>query len=163
MKKIVSIAVFALFVSTALFAQQGSKLSPLLDSYLSIKNALTTDDAAKAGSGAADYVKTINGIDVKTLSATEQKAIQPLKDKLLSDANLIASSKDINKQRDAFVGFSSNMISLAKAAKLSTADVFVEYCPMKNASWLSTEKAIKNPYFGSEMLDCGSVKEMIKQ
>ncbi len=156
-------AVSALLISTVVFAQQNSKLSPLLDSYLNIKNALTTDDAIKAGSIAADYVKAINSIDVKTLSATEQKAIQPLKDKLLSDASLIASSKEINKQRDAFVGLSGNMISLAKAAKLSTADVFVEYCPMKNASWLSTEKAIKNPYFGSEMLDCGNVKETIRQ
>ena len=162
MKKIVSILVLVLSLNIAAFAQEKSKLSPLLDSYIGIKNALTTDDAAKAGTSAADYVKTLNMIDVKKLPAAEQKAFQPLKDKLLADANLIAVAKDINNQRDAFVGFSDNMIGLAKAAKLGTGAVFIEYCPMKNASWLSTEKAIKNPYYGSEMLECGNVKETIK-
>lgn len=159
----ISIFVLALSLNIATFAQESSKLSVLFDSYISIKNALTTDDAAKAGGSAAEYAKAVNAIDVKTLPAAEQKAFHPLKDKLSADAKLIAEAKDINKQREAFVGFSNNMISLAKAAKLSTADVFVEYCPMKKASWLSTEKAIKNPYYGSEMLDCGSVKETIKQ
>lgn len=163
MKKILSIVAIGLSLNIASFAQESSKLSALLDNYISIKNALTADDAAKAGNSAADYLKVANAIDVKTLPAAEQKAFQPLKDKLSSDAKLIAESKDINKQRDAFTGFSNNMISLAKAAKLSNTDVFVEYCPMKKASWLSTEKAIKNPYYGSEMLDCGNVKEIIKQ
>jgi hypothetical protein len=163
MKKIVSIVALTLSLNTVAFTQEGSKLSGLLDNYINIKNALTTDDATKASTNATDYLKMLNAIDVKTLSVTEQKAFNPLKDKLSSDAKLIAEAKDINKQREAFVGFSNNMISLAKTAKLSTGDVFVEYCPMKKASWLSTEKAIKNPYYGSEMLDCGSVKETIKQ
>jgi hypothetical protein len=30
------------------------------------------------------------------------------------------------------------------------------------AFWLSNEKEIKNPYFGSMMLKCGSVKETIQ-
>jgi hypothetical protein len=28
---------------------------------------------------------------------------------------------------------------------------------MKKASWLSSEKTIKNPYFGSAMLSCGEL------
>ena len=30
------------------------------------------------------------------------------------------------------------------------------------ASWLSAEKNIKNPYYGSSMLTCGSVKSELK-
>ncbi|RYF82932.1 MAG: DUF3347 domain-containing protein, partial [Chitinophagaceae bacterium] len=36
------------------------------------------------------------------------------------------------------------------------------YCPMKKALWLSNEKAIKNPYYGSAMLTCGKVTETIE-
>jgi hypothetical protein len=32
----------------------------------------------------------------------------------------------------------------------------------KGADWLSKEKEIKNPYYGSQMLNCGSVEETIK-
>ena len=129
-----------LSLNIAAFAQEKSKLSPLLDSYIGIKNALTTDDAAKAGTSAADYVKTLNMIDVKT-SGSRTKGISAVKDKLLADANLIAVAKDINNQRDAFVGFSDNMIGLAKAAKLGTGDVFIEYCPMKKRPGLALKKS----------------------
>lgn len=37
----------------------------------------------------------------------------------------------------------------------------VQFCPMKNASWLSDSKEVCNPYYGDKMLTCGSVKEEI--
>ena len=33
---------------------------------------------------------------------------------------------------------------------------------MADASWLSAEKEIRNPYYGASMLKCGSVKSEIK-
>jgi hypothetical protein len=32
----------------------------------------------------------------------------------------------------------------------------------KGANWLSKESAIKNPYYGSQMLSCGKTVETIK-
>jgi hypothetical protein len=32
----------------------------------------------------------------------------------------------------------------------------------KGANWLSKENAVKNPYYGSQMLTCGKVVETIK-
>jgi len=32
---------------------------------------------------------------------------------------------------------------------------------MKKAYWLSAEAKIKNPYFGNQMPDCGSVKNKL--
>jgi hypothetical protein len=44
--------------------------------------------------------------------------------------------------------------------------VYHDHCPMfndgKGAMWLSESKEIKNPYYGSEMITCGKVEEMIK-
>jgi hypothetical protein len=58
------------------------------------------------------------------------------------------------------------MAKLVKGGKLSSGSLYLEYCPMANentgAFWLSNEKEIKNPYFGSMMLKCGSVKETIQ-
>jgi hypothetical protein len=36
------------------------------------------------------------------------------------------------------------------------------YCPMKKSNWLSNEKTVKNPYYGSAMLTCGEVTGTIK-
>lgn len=35
------------------------------------------------------------------------------------------------------------------------------YCPMKKADWLQTGDAVRNPFFGSQMLDCGTVKKKV--
>jgi Cu(I)/Ag(I) efflux system membrane fusion protein len=44
--------------------------------------------------------------------------------------------------------------------------IYVQHCPMadnnKGADWLSTEKEIRNPYFGSSMLTCGEVTSELK-
>lgn len=161
MKKIFVLTSAALSIMTASIAQN-AKLASVLDSYLNLKNALISGDATKAGTGAAELSAAINAVDNKSLSPAEQKAFQPLQGSLAEDAKQIASLKDVNKQRDVFISLSNNMITLAKAAKLDDKDVFVQYCPMKKASWLSTEQAVKNPYYGNAMLTCGSVKETIK-
>ena len=65
----------------------------------------------------------------------------------------------------AFAKLSSAMIEVMKIIKPDYA-VYVDHCPMyndgKGADWLSKENGIKNPYYGSQMLTCGKVKETIK-
>ena len=57
------------------------------------------------------------------------------------------------------------MYELIKVSKPKDA-VYYQHCPMynngKGANWLSKESAIKNPYYGSQMLTCGSTVETIK-
>ena len=83
-------------------------------------------------------------------------------DVLRKGASTIADSRSIETQRESFNGLSKNMIALTKNFKLADDTVFVQYCPMADASWLSAEKAVKNPYYGKSMLTCGSVKSEIK-
>ena len=127
--------------------------SELLASYYNIKDALVNSDADKAAVSAEKFVKNINSI----------KAI-PTSDKetLLNDAGKIAATKDLKKQREYFSAFSDNMFALAKSVKLNSEPVYLQYCPMKKASWLSSAKDIKNPYYGSAMLTCGKVTETIE-
>lgn len=156
MKKIFLIVTIVTTSFVQSFAQDKTAApSQLLQSYLSIKNALVVGNNANASTGADEFVKTLNGVGDKIINEATRTA-------LLKDATHIAASKDISHQREHFSAFSGNMIALAKAVKLSDEPLYMAYCPMKKASWLSTEKAIKNPYYGSSMLTCGSVKETIK-
>ena len=159
MKKIfLLVAFFAAGLIQQSFAQDSTKIQPshLLHSYLDIKNALVEGNANTASTKAEEFVKTLNGIDPKVINETTRDA-------LLKDASHISKTKDIAHQREHFATFSTNMYALAKSGKLSEQPVYYDYCPMKKVYWLSSDKAIKNPYYGNAMLTCGKVVETINQ
>lgn len=157
MKKLFfTVALIAIAFTQNSFAQDSTKTqsSSLLTSYYNLKDALVSSNATLAAASADEFVKALNGIDKETIKDDSRSA-------LLSDAGAISQTKDLKVQREKFAALSSNMFTLAKTVKLSTGPVYQQYCPMKKASWLSNNKAIKNPYYGSAMLTCGSVKETL--
>jgi len=152
MKKIfLFVILFVAIATNQSSAQETSKSAQLLSIYYDIKDALVSGNAATASAKAGDFVKTLNEIDTKIVAESNRDA-------LLKDITAISNSKDLKEQRVSFAPFSENMIALAKTVKLSAEPVYQQYCPMKKASWLSNQQAIKNPYYGSSMLTCGSVK-----
>ena len=161
MKKILLFLAFlsATFVQKSLSqenaTQAQSQLSKLLNSYYNIKDALVAGNASKAATNAETFVKVVNAIDYKVIAEGNIHA-------LLKDAGTISDTKDIKKQREQFANLSANMIALAKGTKLGAQPIYETYCPMKKASWLSDNKTIRNPYYGSAMLSCGKVVETIK-
>lgn len=163
MKSLITTAVLTLITVFSVSAQKASlTLSPILSLYYNVKDALINSDAKTASAKANDLTKTINSIDLKILPAAEQSAFSSLKDKLVSDANNISANSNIEKQKAYFSSLSANIYSLAKAVKLSDQPVYQQYCPMKKAYWLSNEAAIKNPYYGKQMLTCGKVSDTLK-
>ena len=157
MKKIFfMVALFATVFVQHSTAQDSTKIQPslLLTSYYNLKDALVSSNANAAAASATELAKAINEADKETVKNESFNA-------LLSDATAISQTKELKVQREKFATLSINMFALAKTAKLSAEPVYQQYCPMKKASWLSNNKAIKNPYYGSAMLTCGSVKETL--
>jgi Cu(I)/Ag(I) efflux system membrane fusion protein len=67
--------------------------------------------------------------------------------------------------RERFRGLSLSMISYLKALQEDingAGKSYVYYCSMADASWLQKAEGTRNPYYGSSMLKCGSVKEEIQ-
>jgi len=157
MKKIFLLVAFiaTAFVQTG-FAQQAPAQTPaILPLYYNVKDALVGGNSNLAASKAGDLVKALSSTDAKAIGEGNRNG-------LLEHAGKIAKSKDLKSQREHFSGLSTSMIALAKNSKLSTQPVYQMYCPMKKSNWLSSEKAVKNPYYGSAMLTCGNVVETIK-
>ena len=156
MKKLIFTALFSIFSILNLSAQKSdASISKLYQNYLNIKTALATDNSDEASKAANTFIRSASMVDYKVLSEGNL-------DVLRKNASKIADSRSIETQRESFNGLSQNMISMTKNFKLSDKSVFVQYCPMAEASWLSAEKEIKNPYYGKSMLTCGSVKSEIK-
>jgi hypothetical protein len=152
----------AVFISTSASAQSKS-VSAVLNAYYKLKNELVAGNSSTTATAAVELKSAIEAVNNSTASAAEVKAFESVKQKMQADATSIAAANDISKQRELFSSLSNNMISVAKATTLSDKEIYIDYCPMKKASWLSDEKAIKNPYYGNKMLTCGNVKETIKQ
>ena len=136
-------------------------LSGLLTLYYDLKNALFHSDAVAASANAHKLLDAINATDTKSLSASDFKIFTSLQSKLSYDARHIAEVQKIEHQREHFASLSINMYTLAKSIRLSGKPIYQDYCPMKKAYWLSDEKEIKNPYYGSQMPDCGDIKNTI--
>lgn len=141
---------------------QNSQTQSVLTAYYDVKNALVNSDAAVASSKAGEFAKTLGNLDVKSLSPAEKTAFTGLQNQLAADAKRISESKDIAQQRESFANLSTNLFKLAKVVKLSKDPIYYDYCPMKKSFWLSDDAAIKNPYYGKQMLTCGAVKETLK-
>ena len=113
---------------------------------------MATDNSDDASRAANTFIKSASMVDYKVLSEGNL-------DVLRKDASVIAESRSIETQRESFMALSKNMITLTQNFKLSNETVFVQYCPMADASWLSAEKTVKNPFYGKSMLTCGKVEK----
>lgn len=158
--KIISIIVI-LFVSPVIMAQN-SEIAKLTTAYYGIKNALIADDGETASSQAELFLKSIDAVSKSNLSASQLKVWQEQKAKLIATNEAISKTTDVDKQREQLNELSNSLFATLKAFKVNENPVYYQYCPMKKAYWLSSEKEIKNPYYGKKMLTCGSVKETLK-
>jgi copper chaperone CopZ len=141
------------------------QLKAVFDNYFALKDALVKTDGNTASAKANDLLTAISAVKMEKLAMDEHMAWMKVMKDLAFDAEHIAETKDPSHQRDHFTTLSKNMYALMKVSKQETPTYF-QHCPMANdgkgADWLSKENAIKNPYFGSQMLSCGKTVETIK-
>ena len=136
-------------------------LQVALKPYFDMVNAFVTSNPNQVATFAKATAETINAISISDLGKMEKSHLS----KSVEMLDAISSTMDIRRQRDHLVNLNENMVALAMHIKSPSEALNVQKCPMANknqgAIWLSTEKEIKNPYYGEEMLTCGSVVEVI--
>ncbi len=129
--------------------------------YFSLKNDLTNDNPAAAKTHANELAGVVNAVPTDKLSAEQQTTWKLHAPKLQLAATKLTEAKDIDSQREYFAVLSKTLTDAAKALKINTSAIYVQYCPMKKVSWLSEAAAIKNPFYGKQMLTCGQVTETL--
>lgn len=145
--------------------QKTNQLQPVFDSYFELKDALVKTDGNTASAKAKDLLSAINTVKMDKLEMDVHMVWMKVLNDLKEHSEHIADTKDIKHQRDHFMDLSKNIYDLIKVSKQET-PTYYQHCPMANdgkgADWLSKENAIKNPYYGSQMLTCGKTIETIK-
>lgn len=118
----------------------------LVDPYLQVQVALAADqfDGVTTHAAAIEKAATALGGDAAAIVA---------------GAKQLGAAKDIKEARTAFADVSTAITEYATKTKSGLgADVRVAYCPMIKKPWLTKDKTIRNPYYGSAMLTCGVFK-----
>ena len=154
-----------IFTDSDTTSQQSSPLGAVYQAYFSLKDALVKSDGNLVSTKAKEMLNSINSTPMNNLTAATHTVWMQVIKELQASAEHIAESTILADQRASFFDLSNNMYALMKVSKHET-PVYYQHCPMyndgKGGHWLSVENAIKNPYYGTSMLTCGSTLKTIK-
>lgn len=140
------------------------QLNDILINYLSLKNALVNDDAITSVTNAELMMASIEKVEMDLLMGDAHMIWMQQSESLTTLAKEIALEKSIKEQRKTFLELSSVIIDLTKIYGVNEQTYYVQFCPMAfedGGLWLSSESKILNPYFGEQMLECGSMEVKI--
>jgi hypothetical protein len=118
----------------------------VIDPYLEIGTALASDrmDGVTANAGEI---------------ATAASALGALAFKIDTAAVQLAAAADLADARAKFGGLSEAIDAYMTNQHLTSPDgVRVAFCPMVLKPWLQNDGDLRNPYYGSQMLTCGSLR-----
>jgi Cu(I)/Ag(I) efflux system membrane fusion protein len=140
-------------------AKPGTPAQNLVNAYIALQSKLAKDDAAGTKAAFASFQST--------LKANELGLEPTLEQKLSTAAAQGAAASKLPEARTAFASVSDGMLAYLGAAKNPLdSSLTVAHCPMaldnKGAKWLQLGEDLENPYFGSEMLRCGTVEKKLQ-
>ncbi len=140
-------------------------LQAVFDDYFLLKDALVNANPADAAAAAQKLYDAVAGVKMESLTLETHMQWMKEMDDLKTHAHHITEAKtNLPHQREHFAQLSALMYQLMKVSKPDK-PVYVDHCPMynngKGADWLSKDSVIRNPFYGSAMLSCGSTKEII--
>jgi hypothetical protein len=139
-----------------------SSINAVLKSYLDIKNALAADNSKAANNAAKSFTTALKAVQASQMEDKQKAVWQQYAEKLRFDGEHIGESTAIAHQREHFGSLSANIFTVLKAFKSNNQALYKQYCPMAKKSWISETAAIKNPYLGKSMPECGVTKETLK-
>jgi Cu(I)/Ag(I) efflux system membrane fusion protein len=136
--------------------------------FLALANAIT---AALAGDNLEEFntqaLKAHTAVPSLAGAFTNESPWHPSIEKLEAASHLVPGT-DLKAARKSFHPLSEAVVEFAKALRRQEAafkSLKVFRCPMtkdafpgapRTAEWIQFEPTVRNPYFGAEMLDCGS-------
>ena len=143
--------------------QTSFSIKEIVNNYLTLKNALTKDDTNGAADAGKVLYATFNKVNSNSIE-TKLKAIYlDIADDAKESAEHIGDNAGkLDHQREHFVMLSKDLNDLIKTFGAGQ-KLYQDFCPMaddgKGAIWISETKEIKNPYLGSKMPKCGTIKK----
>ncbi|MCF7826438.1 MAG: efflux RND transporter periplasmic adaptor subunit [Candidatus Marinimicrobia bacterium] len=146
----------------AISAEFQTHLSLIYQDYLLLQSKLAGDDLKASGEALNKLLSRINSEDI-----AGERMPQPwvkLKRTLDNTVAVDKANMTLESIRKSFDPLSQFVLGLQTTfGHFNDTTLYEIFCPMafdnQGASWLQTDKQVKNPYFGARMLDCGEVRQ----
>jgi hypothetical protein len=124
----------------------GMMSSAIVDPYLKIQQALASDSVDGVRASAGDLATAATALGAPAM-------------KIDTSAVQLASAADLADARTKFGALSEAIEAYMTGMKLNPPEgVRVAFCPMVLKPWMQQDGALRNPYYGSQMLTCGSFR-----
>ena len=142
-----------------------TKLEVVWTRYTELHTALAADDLGGAQAASLALRAATSAIGATEIAPNARRTWHELASTVADAASKLETSSTLDGARSEF-----ERISMATEVALrvlgSTAPMHVMHCPMafdgRGARWLQRSEALRNPYFGASMLNCGSTLEVLK-
>lgn len=140
---------------------QNSGVQKVLADYMILKDALVETDKNKAAKAGDKLNNTLSKFDISGFTVEQQKELKDIITDAKEHAEHIGRS-EIDHQREHFKTLSKDIMDMVAITGTKNT-LYQQFCPMYDggSAWLSLNKEIKNPYYGSKMLKCGKVQKEI--
>ena len=142
------------------------QLTRVLTAYLAVGAALAADKSADATAAAKQLADALAVVDMKILEGPAHMEWMKEHSTLQKLVAQLGEAKAIAGQREVFALLSESLPPVLKRFGHNHEKPVIRFhCPMafnnRGATWLQDSAGVRNPYFGAEMLECGSDVERI--
>lgn len=141
--------------------QHTQHLQLLVDEYISMKNALAEDDFDSAKKHLAAFSEEVKNNDEMNHHEEHAKMHEMHHGAMVNAVNAALAAPAIDSLRTLFKNISAELQTAVQNQGHKTT-LYVQYCPMKDATWLSETEEIRNPYYGAAMLTCGRIEKILE-
>ncbi|MBO3098384.1 DUF3347 domain-containing protein [Gelidibacter pelagius] len=147
--------------STSKSNAQNPESQQVLADYMVLKDALVATDGKAAAEAGKKLESTLKSIKLDSYTSDQQKELKEIVESSTEHAEHIGRS-DMAHQREHFQMLTQDVTDMVAITGTENT-LYQQFCPMygEGGAWLSMEKEIRNPYFGSKMMKCGEVQKEI--
>jgi hypothetical protein len=149
----------------------------LLNSYFSLKDAITEYDTTKANAVAKEMVVFADSLKTEEIKGDSTGFIKQtaadFAGTISGSAKGLAGEADLTKKKREFQLISEGLYNLIRTVKYDRQKLYHQHCPMafndeEEAWWISNSNKIVNPYLGSKhpkykagMENCGDITDSL--
>lgn len=143
-----------------------ARIEALVEAYLRVKEALAGDDLAAAREALSALTAAEADVDMGLVSGDAHEVWMARHGELGDAIESLEGAAGIEAFREAFEPLSDALADTVRTFGVaSETPVYRVHCPMAlggaGADWLQTTPAVRNPYYGDTMLNCGDVVDQL--
>ncbi|MFO7973150.1 MAG: DUF3347 domain-containing protein [Candidatus Hydrogenedentota bacterium] len=139
-----------------------AQLRALYNTYTELTAALAGDDFETARGSLPKIKSALSGMDASSLPEGQRETWNSAEKSMQNALDSMEKAEAIEGLRRELPAITADLAKTIEVYGIAQgAPVYRAHCPMafedKGADWLQPDTAIRNPYYGSMMLECGEI------